>query len=231
MMTNFKNISKSILDHIPFLKSIYYSNKLSYSQNCEDLTILRYLNFKNGFYVDVGAYDPISISNTYLFYKNNWKGINIEPNVNQYNLFKKFRKRDVNLNIGISLNEKELDYFVFDKPAYNTFSKEECDEIINDKLANLIEKRLIKTKPLSIVFKDQNIQLIDFITIDCEALSFDALKSIDFNLVKIKLICIEESIYGYSKFEDSEIYKFMYSKGFKLVSITGCSCIYLNKNI
>ena len=36
--------------------------------------------FKNGFFVDVGAHDGISINNTLYFERNNgWKGINIEP--------------------------------------------------------------------------------------------------------------------------------------------------------
>ena len=36
--------------------------------------------YKNGFYVDVGAHDGVSINNTLYFEKyNNWTGINIEP--------------------------------------------------------------------------------------------------------------------------------------------------------
>ena len=55
---------------------------LSYSQQAEDLSIQRYFGEEkmNGFFVDVGAFDPIKYSNTYLFYKKGWRGINIEPN-------------------------------------------------------------------------------------------------------------------------------------------------------
>ena len=37
--------------------------------------------FKNGFFVDVGAYDGIHINNTLYFEETNqWTGINVEPN-------------------------------------------------------------------------------------------------------------------------------------------------------
>ena len=36
--------------------------------------------YKNGFFIDVGAHNGISMSNTLFFEKENgWKGINIEP--------------------------------------------------------------------------------------------------------------------------------------------------------
>lgn len=34
----------------------------------------------NGFYVDIGAYDPIFASNTLNLYTMGWDGINIEAN-------------------------------------------------------------------------------------------------------------------------------------------------------
>src|SRR3989344_2532261 len=52
----------------------------SYSQWGEDIIIDKLLGMKNkGFYIDIGAYDPIRFSNTQRFYNKGWKGINIEP--------------------------------------------------------------------------------------------------------------------------------------------------------
>jgi FkbM family methyltransferase len=51
-----------------------------YSQFGEDRVIYPILNdVKNGFFVDVGAHDGITDSNTYLFEKQGWDGICIEP--------------------------------------------------------------------------------------------------------------------------------------------------------
>lgn len=53
---------------------------VSYTQNCEDVTLYRALKYvDNGFYVDVSAQDPIVDSVTKAFYERGWRGINIEP--------------------------------------------------------------------------------------------------------------------------------------------------------
>ena len=61
----------------------------SYSQKGEDLFLSRmFPKHYEGFYVDVGANDPIRFNNTYKFYKRGWKGMNIEPDANNYKKLK-----------------------------------------------------------------------------------------------------------------------------------------------
>ena len=53
---------------------------LFYSQNSEDVLLARCFEGENqGFYVDVGAEDPVEGSITRHFYERGWNGINIEP--------------------------------------------------------------------------------------------------------------------------------------------------------
>ena len=53
-----------------------------YSQNYQDYWVYTELNnYKNGYFVDIGAANGIFISNTYFLEKNlNWNGICVEPN-------------------------------------------------------------------------------------------------------------------------------------------------------
>ena len=51
---------------------------VSYAQNFEDVMLARlFAGRKAGFYVDVGAADPINLSVTKWFYEQGWNGINI----------------------------------------------------------------------------------------------------------------------------------------------------------
>ena len=52
-------------------------------------------------FIDVGAHHPMRFSNTYLFYKKKWKGINIDPLPGSMKLFNKLRPRDINLELGV----------------------------------------------------------------------------------------------------------------------------------
>jgi hypothetical protein len=64
-----------------------------YSQFGEDRWIVDNLKLpKNGFFIDVGAADGITFSNTYYFEKQGWKGLCFEPNPENYLLAEKFRK-------------------------------------------------------------------------------------------------------------------------------------------
>src|SRR3970282_781555 len=103
--------------------------KISFSQSGEDLIvkfIFDNLGIPNPTYIDIGAHHPYFISNTALFYKNGCRGINIEPDPTLFNEFLKHRKEDINLNIGISDRNCELDFYIISSPTLNTFSKDEA---------------------------------------------------------------------------------------------------------
>ena len=54
-------------------------------EDAVDIKMLNYLNFDNGFYIECGANDGITQSNTYKLEKDkNWKGLLIEPSLFAY---------------------------------------------------------------------------------------------------------------------------------------------------
>jgi hypothetical protein len=53
---------------------------LNYAQNYEYVILWRaFRDLQRGFYVDVGAADPETLSVTQAFYERGWSGINMEP--------------------------------------------------------------------------------------------------------------------------------------------------------
>jgi hypothetical protein len=82
------NILKKILPvrFKTFLKKFRKFNSI----NNLDKKLLKYLNFKNGFYIECGANDGVNQSNTWYFEKSlNWIGILIEPNKQIFQELKK----------------------------------------------------------------------------------------------------------------------------------------------
>jgi len=75
---------------------------ISYSANYEDVIPARvFRGQKSGFYIDVGAHNPIGCNHTLHFYNEGWCGINVEPS-STFSEFPVHRNRDVNLNIAVS---------------------------------------------------------------------------------------------------------------------------------
>jgi FkbM family methyltransferase len=73
---------------------------ISYAQNYEDIMLLRALgDVEHGFYVDIGAQDPIVDSVTKMFYERGWRGINVEPVQHWFDRLRTDRPDDVTLRL------------------------------------------------------------------------------------------------------------------------------------
>lgn len=206
--------------------------RLSFSQEGEDLILERYFeNQDHGLYVDVGAHHPFRFSNTYLFYKKGWRGINIEPMPDSLILFDEHRSEDVNLNLGVSQSEEYLSYFMFNEPALNTFSLEEAkikNGIHNGEYFIIDEKKVPTLKLSTILDKYLENKKIDFLTIDVEGLDLEVLKSNNWEKYRPKIILVEElRISIFSIRSKSEIYLFLNSRGYELYSRTYNTSFYV----
>lgn len=197
--------------------------KLSYSQEGEDLVLDRFLeNKRNGFYVDIGAHHPLRFSNTYRFYLNGWKGINIDPMPGSMLEFDRIRPLDINLEIPVSEKCETLTYFIFNEPALNTFSENEA--IRKDGLNNykIIEKKQLKMQRLDSILDKYlpNDTHIDFLSIDVEGLDLNVLKSNNWDKYRPEFILVEDLQSDLEKVFFTEMYNFMKSKDYKLVART-----------
>ena len=100
---------------------------VSYSQNFEDVMLWRALkHIKGGFYVDVGANDPIHDSVTKAFYDTGWAGINIEPCESVYDSLTELRARDTNLRTVVGNSGSCATFFEFSDTAWNAINTD-CD--------------------------------------------------------------------------------------------------------
>jgi FkbM family methyltransferase len=53
---------------------------VSYAQNFEDVVLWRALqDVEKGFYIDIGAQDPVVSSVSLAFYEKGWRGVHVEP--------------------------------------------------------------------------------------------------------------------------------------------------------
>lgn len=165
-----------------------------YSQEGEDILLQRIFNSqKKGFYIDIGAHHPKRFSNTYLFYQRGWQGINIDCMPESMKLFEKLRPRDINLELGIAENESINDYYIFNEPALNSFSKEHSEKMNQANNKYYIKKIIkVKTMPLS---KILDIHLknkeIDFLDIDVEGMDLGVLSSNDWSKYRPKFVLVE----------------------------------------
>lgn len=218
---------------IPVLLKNYLLGKYSrssYSQEGEDLIIARLLaTVRRGFYVDVGSHHPLRFSNTYLLYKKGWHGINIDATPGSMHLFRFFRPRDTNLEIGISSKKGSKNFYIFADPAINTFDKSVVKRNI---LAgySLRDTKTVKTMTLSDVLKQHCItRHIDLLTIDVEGLDYQVLISNDWNIFQPTVVVVEVFDTDIEKAIKSRVSTFLKAKGYSPYAKTANSLIFRKK--
>jgi len=192
----------------------------SYAMGGEDLVINSYFKEQNtGFFVDIGAHDPFRFSNTYMFYKRGWTGINIDPLPGTESAFKKHRPKDITLEIGIAQQEGELTYYMYNEPALNGFSRQYFEERGGKRGYQLINTVTVPVRRLDQVL-DQHMKdstVIDFLTIDTEGLDIEVVKSNNWDKYRPKIVMMEHPLADMEGLEDTEVHRFMTSVGYKLV--------------
>ena len=174
-------------------------------------------NKKSGFYIDVGCYHPIRLSNTMFLYSKGWTGMNIDLSKKSIDLFNICRSKDVNVNLGVGSKNETLDYF-YNKEVFanNTFDIDFAKSFLKK---NNLKKSTIEVKTLSyIIEKYSPNKKIDLLDIDAEGFDFAVLKGINFEKNIIDLIMIEVHNYdAKTKRNAEEILNFLTNKNFKLI--------------
>ena len=167
-------------------------------------------DIKSGFYVDVGANNPIIQSNTLFFYKKGWCGINIDALPGSMEKFNRFRPRDINLEIPISDKENKLKYYMFSPSFFNSFQKESF-ALHKDKFIKVKE---LQTKKLSWVLDTYLNREIDFLTIDVEGMELEVLKSNNWKKYRPKVILFELFASEIESVKANQTSSFLKDKGY-----------------
>jgi FkbM family methyltransferase len=200
--------------------------KKQYSKNGEDLYLKKiFKNKKYGNYVDIGAYHPYRLSNTYLLYKKGWDGINIDINKISIDIFNIARPKDINLNIAIS-NKKEKKIFYYKKELYpmNTLNKDFGKLFFKSK--KNIKKDFVMSHPFSYIAKKIK-KNVDLLNIDVEGHEYQVLRGINFKKNKFKIILIEISHFNKESNKNAKkIRSLLLRNNYKYVKNLGETSIY-----
>lgn len=205
------------------------SEKRFFSQFGQDKYL--YENFfkekRKGVFVDVGAHDGVTLSNTYFFEKSmEWSGICIEPIPE---VFKRLKDNRKCICIEGCINDK-YDTVAFLKVSgyaemlsgiienYNPLHVQRIQNEIRECGGNS-EVIFVKCYPLSRLLIENNIKHVDYLSIDTEGGELEILQSIDFSQIDIDVIEVENN-YG------DHFQQFLKPLGYIQVTCIGCDEIY-----
>lgn len=173
---------------------------LSYAQQWEDVVLRRaFPDVEDGFYVDVGAADPVNDSVTKYFYDKGWRGINIEPMPDMYAKLQADRPEDINLCLAIDKKVGRTTLALFDAVA-GWSTTDEATAAMHNKSGLEARKITVDTAPLEKVLKEHaSDRYINFIKIDVEGSERKVLESFDLEEWQPGVLVVEATLPGSPK--------------------------------
>ena len=167
---------------------------VSYAQNFEDVILRRALkDVDNGFYIDVGANDPVVDSVSKAFYDNGWRGINIEPVSEWYEKLLKDRPDDINLQVAVGANEGEIDFYEIIGTGLSTTIKLTAERHVNEHGFH-VKNYKVPVNTLSAICKEHSSPIIHFLKIDIEGAEKSALEGLDLREIRPWVILVESTL-------------------------------------
>jgi FkbM family methyltransferase len=95
----------------------------SYAQNFEDVILWRALkHVENGFYIDIGAQDPVVYSVSRAFYENGWRGIHAEATTRYADELRRDRPDELVIQAAIGTGDGPLRFFEIPETGLSTSS-------------------------------------------------------------------------------------------------------------
>jgi FkbM family methyltransferase len=193
-----------------------------YSQLNQDLWVLDFFKHKrSGVFVDIGAYDGIDSSNTFLLESEyDWNGICIEANGSSFEKLKRNRRCIcVHEMLSDEIGKVELLQHL-EMLSYGEQNLLNIDiEKFKTKYKTLdttIEYH--KTNTLQNVLNINKIPaVIDYLSIDVEGMEYDILKDFDFEMYHVNALTIEHNAAHIGIEYRNKLFELLTKKGFLFV--------------
>ena len=186
--------------------------------------------FKNkpiGTFVDIGAHDGQTFSNSLFFEELGWSGICIEPNPDIFTILSSNRKCKC---VNLAVSDKTGNASFFQINSGPDMLSGLADEYTQNSISRIYDE--MKSNPNAFSYIDVQTDTfnnivdfidIDFLSIDTEGNELKILQSIDFNKYNIRVISVENNNF------DSTFIEFFADKPYNLVTQLGCDEVYVKQ--
>jgi FkbM family methyltransferase len=163
---------------------------VSYAQNQEDVMLYRALReVGQGFYIDVGAQDPVIDSVTKAFYDRGWHGINIEPSEEYFQKLQSERPHDINLATAAGGESGRVTFYEVEHTGLSTTNPSYAER--HSLSGRVVECRDVECTTLDKICDEYDVDTVHFLKIDVEGSERAVLEGFSLERVRPWLIVVE----------------------------------------
>ncbi len=203
---------------------------ISYSINAEDVLLRRvFAGRQTGFFVDVGAEDPVNGNDLFGLYQLGWRGINVEPNPQYFEQL--VQKRPADLNLQVLLSDEPADalpFFIIENTGLSTGDAEQAE--IHAGHGTEIRRVEVKAATLTQILDEAGPPRIDILKIDVEGFEERVLRGNDWNRYRPSLIMLEATLPQSPVRRQTAITEYLGSVGYRFVHHDGLNDFFTEKD-
>ena len=205
-----------------------------FSQIGQDLVVdkIFFGKMTGGTFVDIGAHDGISLSNTYFLESvRKWNGLCVEANPEVVPRLRENRRCIVE-QVAVGPDHGTVNFTAVDGPEMLSGVSERLNRRHRRRIKDEIKRSggrqeviRVPVRPLQALLDEHNIVSVDFLSIDTEGSELDVLKGLDFEKTRVAVICIERN------YESGQIPGFLRDRGFVRVFALSHDDFYLRRDL
>lgn len=204
---------------------------MSYGLHGIDNTLLKYLDFRNGVFIEAGANDGISQSNTALYeFDYGWTGLLIEPNPKKFFECKERRQNSIVENYALVSDNYSKDFILgnFDEIGYGeslTAMVYDNGDWVDEHLLehkNNIKEKLIEVPAITLnkLLAKHKVTKINFVSLDVEGYEISVLNGFDLKKYQPDYIMIETTTFESRR---KAILDYMRERGYNVIEELSCN--------
>lgn len=166
---------------------------VSYAQNFEDVMLWRALrHVEKGFYIDLGAQDPLIDSVSLAFHERGWTGIHVEPTPHYAQMLRAQRPGDIVLEAAVGNEANLLTIFEVPDSGISTADPQIAQQHRERGFA--VREITVPCVRLSSIFKTCGKQDIHWLKIDVEGFEWSALTSWGKSTARPWIVVVESTL-------------------------------------
>ncbi|HMA51171.1 MAG TPA: FkbM family methyltransferase [Magnetospirillaceae bacterium] len=199
----------------------------SYAQNFEDVLLWRALKeVEAGFYIDIGAQDPVTDSVSRAFYERGWRGLHVEPNSHYAGLLREARPDEEVVQAVISAQPGLADFYEIEGTGLSTADAAIAERHRRDGFpAKKVSVPAMKLAELLDRFKDREIH---WLKIDVEGFEGQVIESWGKSTVR-PWVLVVESTRPRTQEASADWEPLLLKRGYKPVYFDGLNRFYVAK--
>ncbi|VVO29657.1 hypothetical protein PS712_04909 [Pseudomonas fluorescens] len=201
---------------------------VSYAQNFEDVMLWRALSgVSKGFYIDIGAQDPIHDSVSLAFYEHDWRGVHVEPTEQYSSKLRAARPDEVIEQVAIGSGVESLEFYEFTDTGLST-SDDAIARMHLDSGYQAIH-RVVPVMSLDTLLEKYRERTINWMKIDVEGLEKNVIESWVESPIRPWILVIESTLPMSQEQTHGDWENLILAKGYRFAYFDGLNRFYVHE--